>query len=144
MRAVRRTKKSEFAPSKLRLHPPRFRRIGGHNLCSLGWPKSLGVDVKSREEPLSGARQTLKCVRVPRSAFPRYLRPGEAHCRSLGCARDDKGRVITHLKVCDSDREIFLAIRLAEYKVSNRPPLYHPERSRVGDETLVCGVVSSR
>src|SRR5580658_6018896 len=29
--------------------------------------------------------------------------PGGAHCRSLGYARDDKGRVITHLNVCESD-----------------------------------------
>jgi hypothetical protein len=26
-----------------------------------------------------------------------FLRPGEAHCRSLGYARDDKGRTITNL-----------------------------------------------
>jgi hypothetical protein len=37
--------------------------------------------------------------------------------------------VVTHLKVCESDREIFLAIRLAEYKsvtvlpFSSRPAL---------------------
>jgi hypothetical protein len=48
----------------------------------------------------------------PSTAFPRLLPPGEAHCRSLGCARDDKGRVITHLKVCELDREFFYAIRL--------------------------------
>ena len=48
------------------------------------------------------------------TAFTGFLRPGEAHCRSLGYARDDKGRVITHLKVCESDREFFCAIRLAE------------------------------
>jgi hypothetical protein len=62
----------------------------------------------------------------PSTAIPRFLRPGEAHCRSLGYARDDKGRVITHLKVCESDREFFLASRRVEYKVSNRTLLVIP------------------
>jgi hypothetical protein len=51
---------------------------------------------------------------VPPLFLRDFLRPGEAHCRSLGSARDDKGSVITHLKVCESDREFFCAIRLVE------------------------------
>jgi hypothetical protein len=33
---------------------------------------------------------------------------------ALRFGRDDKGRAVTHLKVCESDREFFCAIRLAE------------------------------
>ena len=33
----------------------------------------------------------------PSTAIPRFLRPGEAHCRSLGYARDDKARTVTDL-----------------------------------------------
>ena len=37
------------------------------------------------------------------TAFTGLLRPGEAHCRSLGCARDDKGRAVTDLQFHESD-----------------------------------------
>ena len=47
---------------------------------------------------------------------------------TLRFGRDDKGRVITHLKICESDRELFCAIRLAELSVCNRPSPCHPER----------------
>jgi hypothetical protein len=40
--------------------------------------------------------------------------------------RDDKGRVVTYLQLCESDREFFFAIRLAEFKVSNHSPLVIP------------------
>ena len=50
----------------------------------------------------------------PSTAFRGFLRLGEAHCRSLGFARDDKGRAVTHLKVCEWEREFFCAMRLAE------------------------------
>jgi hypothetical protein len=45
------------------------------------------------------------CVRARRTADP---------STSLRFGRDDKGRVLTHLKVCESDREFICAIRLAE------------------------------
>jgi hypothetical protein len=53
-------------------------------------------------------------VSASSTALPGFLRTGEVHCGSLGCARDDKGRLVTDLKFCESDREFFLAIRLAE------------------------------
>jgi hypothetical protein len=40
---------------------------------------------------------------------------------ALRFGRDDKGRVIAHLKVCESDRELFRAIRLGEVNVRNCP-----------------------
>ena len=45
---------------------------------------------------------------------------------ALRFGRDDKGRAVTHLKVCESDREFFCAIRLVELSVSNSPPLVIP------------------
>jgi hypothetical protein len=50
-----------------------------------------------------------------KAGFPRFLRTGEAHCRSLDFARDDKGRVVTYLKACESDGEFFCAIRVAGF-----------------------------
>ena len=49
-----------------------------------------------------------------------FLRPGEAH------ALDDKGRMITHLEVRESDGTEELPIRLANLKVSNNSPLVIP------------------
>ena len=43
---------------------------------------------------------------------------------------DDKGKVITHLQVCESDRELFCAIRLTEFKVSSHSPLVIPSEDR--------------
>jgi hypothetical protein len=40
--------------------------------------------------------------------------PGPGALQIPPAGRDDKARVITHLKVCESDREILFAIRLAE------------------------------
>src|SRR5271154_965586 len=37
------------------------------------------------------------------TAFPGVLRPGEAHCRSLDYARDDKGRAVTFREGGDLD-----------------------------------------
>jgi hypothetical protein len=58
------------------------------------------------------AREYAERNRRSITAFMGFLRAGKAHRRSLGCARDDKGRVITHLKVHESARGFFCAIRL--------------------------------
>ena len=55
------------------------------------------------------------------NVFPGFLRPGEAHCRSLGCARDDKGRVqggYLHLAILQSrmaQKNSVLVPRLADF-----------------------------
>jgi len=44
-------------------------------------------------------------------SFPLFLRQGEAHCRSLGYARDDKGKAFTLRKVSDLDGRIERLLR---------------------------------
>jgi hypothetical protein len=49
------------------------------------------------------------------NVFPGFLRPGEAHCRSLGCARDDKGRAVTYLQFRESHGAEELPFPLADF-----------------------------
>ena len=63
------------------------------------------------------------------TAFTGFLRPGEAHCRSLGFARDDKGRAVTGLKFRESDGTEELPIRLADFQVINHSPLVIPSEA---------------
>jgi len=72
--------------------------------------------------------QVENCVRARRTADPSaplgmtrgellltlYSASRMAHYRSLGFARDDKGRVVTHLKTCESDREFCVIPSVAE------------------------------
>ncbi len=54
---------------------------------------------------------------------------GEAHCRSLGLARDDKGRAVTDLQFRESDDAEELPIRLTDDKVSDHSPLVIPSQA---------------
>jgi hypothetical protein len=53
------------------------------------------------------------------SLAPGFLRPGEAHCRSLALlrssGRDDKGRTVTDLYFHESDGTEVLPVRLADF-----------------------------
>ena len=69
------------------------------------------------------------------SGTTRFLRRGEAHCRSLGYARDDKGRTATDLYFRESDGTEELPIRLSESSVSNHSPLVIPS---VAEGSAVC------
>jgi hypothetical protein len=58
-----------------------------------------------------------------------FLRPGEAHCRFLGFARDDKASAVAYLQFRESDGAEELPIRLADFKVSNHSPLAIPSEA---------------
>ena len=58
-----------------------------------------------------------------------FLRLGEAQCRSLGFARDDKGRAVTYLQFGESDGTEKLPIRLADFQVSNHSPVVIPSEA---------------
>ncbi len=58
-------------------------------------------------------------------AFAGFLRPGKAHCRSLGFARDDKGRAVTYLYFRESDGKEKLPIRIDDYNFQTHPEGKH-------------------